>query len=82
MKVNGLQIEKHGSGYQVTIAFHVGEDELAGDWVGDVMAAAAALLNLDVHGAEEPEPEEKPKRRSRREKTGGDGSEPKTTSRS
>ncbi len=38
MKINGFQVEEHGSGYHLTIRVHVGHDELADDWIGNIFA--------------------------------------------
>lgn len=54
MKVNGFQVEEHGAGYALTIRLHVGKDELADDWVGNLIARVQA--GGDLFGdAEQPE---------------------------
>ena len=46
-KVNGFQVEEHGSGYQLTIRVHVGRDEELGDaHLGyEVSAAISEMLD-------------------------------------
>lgn len=39
MKVNGFQVEEHGSGYALTIRLHVGKDEVVGVSVNMLMQA-------------------------------------------
>ncbi len=37
MKVNGFQIEEHGSGYALTIRAHVGREEIMPGWMEEVL---------------------------------------------
>lgn len=54
-KVNGFQVEEHGSGYQLTIRVHVGRDESYGGWVADLLGDLDVedLVSRDTKGGGE-----------------------------
>ncbi len=51
MELNGLQFERHGSGYAVTLRMHVGAKEPMGLWIAGQMAAS---LNFEAFEAADP----------------------------
>ena len=65
MKINGFQVNEHGSGYEVTVRIHIGSEEAGAEWLSGVFHNAMNLVN-DNENEPGAAPAEEPAKTTRR----------------